>query len=212
MTAKQHKWYLREWSAAFRVHWSGSTKGEAVGRPNRPACPMRDQVIATARKLAVGREDGRLSPDLLRRACHVVAIGRDVSSYALRNKQIDQVVAVFRVMAGSGDLAAQMRIDAAEVERARMLQAARAADASATPAQAAPQPLPDADRTRTLHGLRATGLPPAYIRELSRDRFGTESWESLPADKLLQLYITCKARAVARTVATARKAATTLPA
>ena len=198
MTEKQHRWYLREWSSAFRVHWCGSKGGEALARPNRPACAMRERVIAEARKLAATREDGRMSADLLRRACHVVATGKDLSSYALANKQIDQVVAVFRVLARDRDVVAQMRVDAADVERARLAQAGRAADAgqAIAPSVAAP----DADRNRMIYSISHSDLSAAYIAELARDKFGTAEWKGLPDEKLRQLLITVKCRAAARAI------------
>jgi hypothetical protein len=209
MTQKQHKWYLREWSAAFRVHWAGTKGGEAIVRSGRPPCPMRDKVMAAAGRLASTRKDGRISADLIRRACHLVGTGKDISSWSLTNKQVDQVVAVFRVLSQVRDVAAQMRLDAADVERARMIEAGRSKDSgmSLPPSDA----IPDADRVRCLYSLSKTDLPPAYVREISSDKYGTPNWESLPARQLHQLLITCKVRAAARLVAGARRAATTIP-
>lgn len=203
MTDKQHRWYLREWSAAYRVHWSGTKGGEAVTRAGRPPCPMRDRIVHTAQRMAIGREDGRLSPDLLRRACHVIATGNDCSSWALRNKQIDQVIAVFRVLARHRDVAAQMRIDATEIERARLMQAGRVADAG-SPLPAA-QAIPDADRKRTLWSIAHSDLPAAYVEEISRDKFGTGNWQSLPDASLQQLLITVKCRSAARAIGAAKR-------
>lgn len=201
MTKKQHRWYLREWSQAFRSHWAGVVNGEAVTRPGRPECPMRARVLEAAGRLAATRQDGRLSPDLIRRACHLVGCGKDVSSWNLSNKQIDQVVAVFRVLSQVRDVAAQMQIDAAEIERARLVQAGRATDAGQLPAPG--QTLPDADRTRVQWSIQHTDLPPGYVEKVSQDMFGTANWRSLPTVDLHKLMITAKVRAASRLVAAA---------
>lgn len=206
MTEKQRRWYLREWNAAFRAHWTGCVRGEAVPREGRPQCEMRDKVLAAAKRLAIGREDGRLSPDLIRRACHVIGVGADCSSYALRNKQIDQVVAVFRVLARHRDIAAQMRLDAAEVERARLVQAGRSKDAGVSVSDA--EAAPDADRKRTIWSISHSDLAPAYVEEIARDKFGTPNWQSLPDGALRQLLITVKCRSAARMVGAAKRSTT----
>ena len=155
--------------------------------------------MAAAGRLAMTREDGRISADLIRRACHLVATGKDLSSWNLSNKQIDQVVAVFRVLGQVQDIAAQMQLDAAEIERARLIQAGRAQDLGHP--EEAPTALPESDRKRLLFGIGKLDLAPAYIREIARDKFGTDNWEYLPTAQLTQLFITCKMRATARSIA-----------
>lgn len=209
MTKKQHSLYFREWRRAFEAHWTGVVQGEAVAKPGRTASAIRDRVVAAAQRLAVSQPDGRLTPDLLRRGCHLVATGAALSSYALRNKQLDQVLAVFRSLAQEEDLGARLKLEAAEAERARRVQAGRAADAG--------NPLPDAeaapsmDRTRGVYAIRHCGLSEAYLAEIARDKFGTRDWASLPDAQLRQMLITCKARAMAKTVAADRRATRTEP-
>ncbi len=195
MTQKQHRWYLREWSAAFAAHWCGSRGGEALVRPGRPISRFRDEVVVTARKLSMRMEDGRLSADLLRKACHVLAIGRSVSSLELTNKQLDLVVAVFRRLAEDGaELNGQMRIDKRAREIARQDSAAEqeAADGKAAPWTATQ---PDADRKRVTWSIEHSGYPVEALRTICRDRFGTSEWRTLTDRDLYLLMITIKSRA-----------------
>ncbi|MBX3747301.1 MAG: hypothetical protein KF833_18485 [Verrucomicrobiae bacterium] len=186
MTEKQRKWYLREWSKAFRAHWSGVRRGEVVVRPGRaPADPVRDDVVRVAQARRLRQGGGGLSADDLRRACHILAVGKDVSSWALTNKQLDRVVALFRRLAGLNLGAVLVGVEA-DAEAARRQQVGG---------------LPDADRKRVLYSLERVELPPQYVEELSRDKFGTGNWRSLPGPQLYQLLITAKARSVARAVA-----------
>ena len=195
MTTKQHRWYLREWGAAFSAHWSGVRGGEVVARTGRPENhPLREQVLAVARRM-LGARGGKLNADVIRHACHVVALGKDIGSMRFTNKQIDQVVAIFRQLAGV-NLSALMMTTQAESEKAR-ISAAKAAKASSPDA---PTPLPDADRARLIWALDHIDLPPAYLAELARDGFGTANWRSLPTEQLQKLRITAGCRAIARQI------------
>lgn len=212
MTTKQRRWYLREWNAAWRAHWGCVRKGEPVTNPRRPQHhPLRDQVIGTAQRMALRRPDCRLTADLLRRACHVVAIGRDCSSYELKNKQLDQVVAVFRVLAGINDLAGQMRLEARDRETVRRSSAKDAfepgcgADAPWVAAR------PDADPTRLKWRIEHLDYPPAAVGQICEDTYGTKNWRSLPEKEMHQLLITLLARSAARQVANAIKGRTLMP-
>jgi hypothetical protein len=199
MTAKQHKWYLREWSAAYRAHWSGVRKGEVLARPDRPSDhPLRQKVIAVAQSIRLRKPTpGGLTPDDLRHACHQVAVGKDLSSWKLSNKQLDRVIALFRQLAGI-NLAAILKTEAAASEDRRRAEHRETSDTYCQP---------DADRKRCLWSLSNLGLPPAYMEEISLERHGTRNWRSLPSPSLFQLLMTCRARAAARAVANLKKAA-----
>lgn len=184
MTEKQHKWYLREWSRAYAVHWCGTRGGEALARPGRKPSTVRDQVVAAAQRVAMQRGGG-LSADALRHGCHIVALGKDVSSWKLTNKQVDLVVSQFRLLRNDADLSAQMKLTGPAAEPGA------------------------SDRTRTLYSLDHIDLPPAYLAEMCRDKFGTSNWKSLPDDKLKQFLMTAKCRAMARVVAAPKKAVLT---
>lgn len=186
MTPKQHKWYLREWGRAFKAHWAGVKGGEVLAKPGRPDSQVRDQVISAARARVVRRGGGQLTADDVRHACHILAVGRDLSCWNLTNKQIDLVVAKFRSLASDCDIASTMALDQAATEPSR---------------RAAPGGLPDSDRKRTLWSLEHSDLSSDYIAKISRDKFGTANYRSLGDAQLHQLLITIKARAAAQAIA-----------
>lgn len=195
MTAKQHRWYLREWGAAFGAHWAGVRSGEVVARSGRPdPHPLREQILAIARRMLVTR-GGKLDADCLRHSCHVHALGRDVPSMKMTNKQIDKVVAVFRQMAGV-NLAAMMQSDAAIRESHRLSEDRLRKRAN----PCAPTPMPDADRARLVWAIEHVDLSPAYVEEISRDVYGTADWRTLPTGMLHKLRITLACRSAAKAI------------
>lgn len=201
MTQKQHRWYLREWSAAFGAHWAGTKYGEALARPGRPESEIRDQVVAIGRQIAARLPDGRLSADVLRHACHVAALGRNPSSREMTNKQLDLVVAFFRRLAESGrELSGQIRLDARERELTRQVSAGAEYGAGDGPGAPWREVHPDADRKRVTWSLEHSGYPEAAIAAISQDKFGTKGWRGLPDRELYELLLTIK-RAVGRKAA-----------
>lgn len=119
MSPAQHKRYLRYWNAAWRAHWTGVRQGEPLARPDRRPSVIRDQVVSVAGSLA-GKTGGRLTPDLLRHACHIIALGRNPSSRSLTNKEQDLVIGIFQRLAeGMEELSGQMRTDQREAEITR---------------------------------------------------------------------------------------------
>lgn len=164
--------YFDHWRSAWESHWSGVRNGEPVARTDRPVySPTREQVLEAARGLAMRSDDSRLTPDVIRLACHVVAIGEPVSSKRLTAPQMDRVVAVFDLLSGRNELAAQMRVDSSK----------------GSP-----------DRTRLLFAIGQVGLDDAYKAAICRDRFGSASWTGLEVPQLTQLLITLRNRERAR--------------
>lgn len=199
MSPRQHKWYLREWGAAFARHWCGSKGGQVLARPGRQASPVRDSLVAIAGQIAAQLPDGRLSADVLRHACHVAALGKDVSSLRMSNKQLDLVIAFFRRLAEDGkDLAGQIRLDARGRELER--QTAAKANFEAGCGDSAPWRAghPDADRKRVTWSLIHSGYPEAAIAAIARDKFATTEWRGLPDRELYELLLTVKDRAARR--------------
>lgn len=191
MTPKQHRWYLREWGRAFSAHWSGSRSGEVLARPGRGPSDLRDAIIGIAGRLAAQSEDGRLSADCIRHACHVRALGKDKGSWSLSNKDLDRVVAVFRLLADELDLKSRLAMDRTD-----------AADSTGEVT---------ADRTRMLYSVQHVDLPQDYVAEILRDKFGTPDARSLSDADLRQAVMTLKARAAARMVGRSKRAATLAP-
>lgn len=190
MTTKQRNLYWKVWSKAFRAHWSGTQAGEVLVRPGRPQSKVRDQVVAAAQAWIVRQGGGPLTADALRHACHILAVGRDISSWQLTNKALDQVLAQFRLLADEATLAADIALTCARSEPRR---------------RADGQPLPDADANRVAYALRDLDLPKAYLEELCMDRFGVRDWVGLDEAQRYQLLITAKARSVARRIAFAKR-------
>lgn len=175
MNKAQHAKYMKEWSKAFRTHWAGVKGGEVLSRADRPDSSLRETILGIARQQAAADpQDGRLTPDRLRHACHIHALGRNISSWDLTNRQWDKVVSVFRLLGDPANIGADMAVTADQADPDRP------------------------DRKRLAFGLQKLDLPDAYIGEISRDKFGTTNWRQLSEDQLLQLLITCKTRALAR--------------
>jgi hypothetical protein len=196
MTSAQRVRYFRYWQAAWRAHWTGVASGEPCARPDRPESVLRDQIVAIAGQMAGA---SHLTPDLLRHACHVAALGEDVETLRMTNKQQDLVIAVFQRLAEAGqELAGQIRLDARgrEIQRLESI----ATEASAACGNAVPWEgrRPDADRKRVLWALEHSGYPEAAIATISGDKFGTRAWRGLPDPQLYQLMITVKGRQASR--------------
>jgi hypothetical protein len=87
----QDKKYWRRWAACCRCNnWK-----MVNGRLHPEAClddsePHR-KVAAAARQLAADKAVG-ISPEILRHACHIVALGRDKSHSKFTNKDFDAVL------------------------------------------------------------------------------------------------------------------------
>jgi hypothetical protein len=198
MTPLQHKRYLRFWSAAWKAHWSGVRGGEPLARPDRPLSAFRDEIVQVASQLAAA-DQGRLTPDHLRYACHFVAIGSTPSSRDLDNKQQDLVIAVFQRLAEDGnELVGQMRIDQREAELHRRYHGgteARSCDGLKIPWDAT---RPDADRKRVIFAIEHSGYPLAAVEKIAGSIFHTANWKSLPTSTLQKLLMTVKSRARAK--------------
>lgn len=106
--------------------------------------------------------------DDLRYACHIVAIGKDKSSKELNAAETDRVVCLFQMLADPDDLRARMEWENPE----------------------------EAMRRRVLWSLKH--WPDAYLGQISKSRWGTYQWRSLPLAHLRQLNMTVRSRARAK--------------
>lgn len=168
MTERQHKFfYLRAWNRAFAASWFHD-RGTAVRRPGR-ICQELDQVEAVAAERARLRSC-RVSANELRHACHLVALGRDKSSLDLTNRELDQVVALFDLLADPDNLRARIALDHPEQEARRRLE----------------------------WSVEHCGLPEAYVLTVCASKFGTHAWRNLEDVQLRQLIVTLKSRAKSR--------------
>lgn len=91
MTDSQDSKYWRRWAACCRANnWKmiqGRLHPEAILDASEHHC----SVVAAARQLAAEQAVG-LTPDHLRHACHIVALGRDKSHAKFTNKEFDAVL------------------------------------------------------------------------------------------------------------------------
>lgn len=168
--AQAKRLYFPAWSRAFTANWFHD-RGTAIRREGR-FCQELDRVEAVAAERARQRSC-RVSANELRHACHLVAMGHDKSSLDLSNRELDQVLALFRVLADPDDLSARIALDHPEQDARRRLEWA----------------------------VRNCGLPEAYVRAVCSSKFGTNDWCGLDDVPLRQLMITLKSRAKVRQAA-----------
>jgi len=166
--AQAKRFYFPAWNRALKARWVRD-RGTILRRADSPANELADQVESVAAARAARRQ-GMMTAEDLRHACHVVALGRDLSSKDLTNTQVDRVVALFELLQDRDNLSAQMRWDS-----------------------------PAADARRRLEwAVEHSGFPEAYVRHVASAKFSTAAWESLPDHQLRQLVMTLKNRARAR--------------
>lgn len=169
MTKKQQRrFYFPAWNAALKARWIRD-RGTMLPRPGAPENPQADEVMAIATRHAARRQ-ALVSPDDLRHACHVVALGKDRSSYDLTNWQMDRVVALFELLADKENISAQVRWENKDLDAVRRLEWA----------------------------IQRVGFPEAYVASISFGKFGSRAWRALQPDQLRQLLITLKGRAAAK--------------
>jgi hypothetical protein len=167
--------YWPGWAAAVRANWRRE-KGRVVVAPGAAANPWRDQVELAAEGMGASAL-AVVDWDWLRHAAHWVALGRDVSSKALNNGQLDRVLVLFRLLANPLDLQAVLDW------------------------QAPGRP----DRRRTEWAMRHLPHTDGYVRSVCSAKFGTRRWESLEDRALHQLLMTLKNRPASRRGAETRE-------
>lgn len=156
MTAAQDKKYWRRWGAVTRAnHWrlvTGRLAPDAVLAASEPHC----RVAAAARQLAQAEAKG-LTPDHLRHACHLVALGRDKSHRQFTNREFDSLLnwwgderAITGLLIAPDDLASHIHQDAPELKA----------------------------RERLLLGLRRN-FREGYVAKIAGDLYGTRDWQQL---------------------------------
>lgn len=129
------------------------------GRASPELTQVEEVAVARARQAA-----GRVTAEVLRHACHEVALGRDKSSKDFTTAECNRVVALLDLLADPLDLAARVRLDHPERAEADALAAA----------------------------LRR--FPAAYVGAVSADKFGTRNWASLALPQMRMLHVTLRSR------------------
>lgn len=160
MTTAQTRAYWRAWSMVVRVNRWSMVCGALHPQAALDVSDIHRAVWEAAEARAK-RAGCAVTADDLRHGCHLVALGRDKSMKDLGNgRDATRVFAVMRLLANPDEVAARITYLDREGE----------ADS----------------RRRMVHRIR-TAAPLAYVLNISRDRFGTEDWESLPLANLRQL-------------------------
>ncbi len=176
MNEGQNSKYWRRWAAVCRQNQWRWLKGRLVAGAVTEASPHHQAVWQLAQAIA-DQECRAILADDLRHACHVYALGRDVSHLDLHNDQFDRLLLLWgneREIRGllvyPDDLAAQMHWD--------------------DPGRAKKESL--------VRSIRAAAAD-EYICSITQDLFGTIYWEDLENKALLGLLRKIKGNAPART-------------
>jgi hypothetical protein len=167
---KQHrKFYFPHWHRAAKANNWVMSKGRLVSkRPEDFGASAVDQLqervweTAEARALQHHRA---VTADDLRHACHIVALGRDKSSQDFDNRDLDRVVALFRLLERHDDVGAML--DWNDPQRQQ--------------------------RERLVWSIEHAA-PEAYVTTIARDKFKTTRWQDLDLQSLRQLAMTLRQR------------------
>lgn len=169
-TAQQRRLYFPAWRKALAAAWVKQGDAYAVSPRARNIQAELAQRVLDLAQMAAARRYESADADALRHACHVVALGRDLRSSDLTNRQLDRMLAMFRVLASADDV--QAVLDWENTDRA--------------------------DRTRLIWRLNHLGFPEAYIATVCTDKFGTSRPDTLTNAQLLMLVTTLSSRARAK--------------
>lgn len=170
---QQRRLYFPAWGDAARARgWvmAGRRLVADLAAPvefpdTHPLSVLLPAIHEHAQNLAIANHRA-IRPDDLRHACHVAILGRDRSSTALNNRELDRVLDLFRLLA-----------DPENLDRIRAIED------------------PDhAQRLRYVAGIRAR-VTDAYALAIARDKFGPADfdgtfWERLEIAHLAQLHLT----------------------
>lgn len=189
MTPSQKNLYFNLWREVTIAHdWRMikgrllATRPEAAGQAEADKLALRVWEAACA---LAGQAHRAITADDLRHACHIVAIGKDISSKVMTNKQLNRLFALFKFLKDPNNIAAAIAWENPE----------------------------DADRKSLIiviqryAGLACTGNAEhhvdAYINEICKHRtdwpnYHEPHWEDLQLHQLRQLVTTLSNRARAK--------------
>jgi len=148
--AQSQRLYFPAWNDAFRANWHRA-KGRITPRPGRPISapgsdiPDANTVEQAATAVAAPHHRAPTADDL-RHACHIIALGLDLSSKRLDNPQTTRVVTLFRLLADPEHISSVL--DWLDSDRPR--------------------------REWLVRQIHATGAPQAYIHDICTRRFAHE--------------------------------------
>lgn len=166
--AQRTRLYFPAWHLGFRASWEKDLTGALILSQVGALNDWAGEVDLAAR-VRICRHSVPTADDL-RKAGHLVAVGRPMSSKEMTNRQLDRVLVLWRLLTDPTDLHAVI-----------------AWQQSGRP-----------DETRLRWCVEHCGFESAYIAALCRDRFGTSRWETLDIHRLHQLVVTLEERRRAR--------------
>jgi hypothetical protein len=170
MTPAQRHLYWRAWAQAARAQGWDTVGGLRNQQPPPECADPVQNLIHDAMVLAMERAGQEpLRPDHVRHAIHQIVLGRDCSSRDLQNRELDLVLAAFRLLANPTDLGAIMTLghDAANHTTRRR-------------------------RWWLTHCVR-----PAYLRRVMADFFGHTDLDRLDDGDIATLHAIIKRRVAA---------------
>lgn len=175
MTDEQNKKYWRRWAAICRLnHWRWS-KGRVADEAVIDASQHHAQVWRIAQGLA-DQTCRAVTADDLRHACHIYALGKDVSHSSFTNDQFNRLLLLWGnereirgLLADPDDIRAQTYWDNPDLQKKESL----------------------------VKAIRAAASD-VYIQRITADIWGTIYWEDLDAKTLLGLLRKLKGNAPAR--------------
>jgi hypothetical protein len=168
MTPSQKSYYFRTWSEVQRaMQWNSPEGREAESDCwGSPALhPVYAAIKGCADLLAGAAGQCRPTANHLRHACHVAAVGYDLSSRSMTNAQLDRVLALFHLLIDPDNLKAILAWSDEE----------------------------SGERRRQIYSIRKSA-PPRYFEKIARDRFGETDLEKLSLMQLRQLALTLRLR------------------
>ena len=169
MTDKQRtRLYFPAWAAALAVNWT-LDRGTATLIENPPGGDFARQVDTLATQRAA-RLYHSVKADDLRRASHLVAIGRDKSSKELTNRELDRCLAFYRLLKDQYDLAASVSVSDPAVDERRRLEWA----------------------------INNCGMPLNYVAAVAQATQGNRDWRAFDNRQLGLLVATLRNRGAAK--------------
>lgn len=163
-TVQAKKLYWPLWSKALRMAWF---KHPTDGLVIQSAEPLAAEITLAAQESA-DAEFRSVTANDLRHAAHRMALGRDKSSSHLTNRELDRIVALFRILGDPDDLKARLEYDHPE----------------------------RGERRRQDYVVR-TAVPEAYARHVAADKFGTTNLDGLNDHQTRELAMTLRCRSAA---------------
>ena len=164
MTPGQNAKYWRRWAFVCRANGWRWLKGRLVEEAVKTASPFHAGVWALGEQIAQQHCRAPFADDL-RHACHVMALGRDLSHDALTNDQFNRLLLLW----GDEKKLPGLLINPEHVRSIMFWND------------------PDMQKKDSLVWAIKAAAPDEYIEKITSDIWGTKYWEDLETPQLLGL-------------------------